>query len=156
MHPDWLIIDGYNLLHQVEEWADLIRQDLSTARHRLVRRIENTAHRLATRTTIVFDGREAGHDASLTSPQLEVFFSPGDLSADTVIERLVSKSDQPERILVVTSDHAEHATVSSAGAQVMSSQEFWARCERDARKTMGRRTPPGKEPRLGDIFPGNL
>lgn len=153
MNPDWLIIDGYNLLHQTDALAWLVHSDLQSARHRLVRLVENTAHRMAQKTTIVFDGREAGSDDALTSPLLEVFFSPGNLSADTVIERLVSRFEQPEMILVVTSDYAEQATVSSAGAQVMSSQEFLAQCEQDARKATGKRTPPGQEPRLGDLFP---
>ena len=156
MNPEWLIIDGYNLLHQVPDLAERISTDLQAARHQLIRLIENTAHRLAPRTTIVFDGRETGVDDSLTSPHLEVFFSPDNLSADTVIERLVSRHDQPERILVITSDHAEHATVSSAGAHVMSSQEFLNRCRRDARRGGDKRTPPGQEPTLGDIFPEGL
>ena len=108
---------------------------------------------MARQTTIVFDGRKAGSDAALTSKYLEVFFSPGNLSADTVIERLVCKSPNSGKILVVTSDHAEHDTVSSAGAYTMSSEEFMARCEADSRKTLSKRTPPGKEPKLGDLFP---
>lgn len=156
MQPDWLIIDGYNLLHQVDELSELIRTDIMAARHRLVRMIENTALRMASQTTIVFDGREAGSDPSLTAKHLEVYFSPGNMSADTIIERLVSRFEHPEKILVVTSDHAEHATVSSAGAQVMSSQEFIARSKQETRKPQGKRTPPGKEPRLGDIFPEGL
>lgn len=156
MQIEWLIIDGYNLLHQIDDLAELIRTDISAARHRLVRQIENTAHRMAPQTTIVFDGREAGGDVSLTSTHLEVCFSPGNLSADTIIERLVTKFTEPEKILVVTSDHAEHATVSSAGAQVMSSQEFFARCERESRRSVPKQTPPGQEPRLGDLFPEGL
>ena len=156
MKIEWLIIDGYNVLHQIDALAELIRTDIQAARHRLVRQVENTAHRMAPQTTIVFDGREAGGDASLTSTHLEVCFSPGNLSADSVIERLVTKFSAPEKILVVTSDHAEHATVSSAGAQVMSSQEFIARCEQDSRRPGSKRTPPGKEPKLGDLFPDGL
>ncbi len=156
MQTEWLIVDGYNVLHQVDDLAELLRTDLMAARHRLVRMIGNTAHRLAPQTTIVFDGREAGNDDALTSPHLEVFFSPGNLSADTIIERLVSRFDRPEKILVVTSDHAEHATVSSAGAQVMSSQEFINQCDQDARRSTAKRTPPGREPKLGDLFPDDL
>jgi len=156
MRIEWLIIDGYNVLHQIDDLAELIRTDIQAARHRLVRQVENTAHRMAPQTTIVFDGREAGGDASLTSTHLEVCFSPGNLSADTVIERLVTKFTAPEKILVVTSDHAEHATVSSAGAQVMSSQDFVARCEQDSRRSITKRTPPGQEPTLGDHFPDHL
>ena len=140
MQYEWLIIDGYNVLHQVEELAKLLRTDLQGARHRLVRMIEETAHNMAKQTTIVFDGREAGSDAALSSKYLEVLFSPGNLSADTVIERLVCKLPNPGKSLVVTSDHAEHDTVSSAGAQTMSSEEFMDRCERESKKKISKRT----------------
>lgn len=153
MQPDWLIIDGYNLLHQVDECAALLRIDLMTARHRLVRMIENTALRMADKATVVFDGRESGADETLTTNQLDICFSPGNLSADSVIERLVFNHPDPERILVVTSDHAEQATVSSTGAHVMSAQEFIGQCEQDARKSVSKRMRPGEQPRLGDLFP---
>lgn len=151
-----LIIDGYNLLHQTEELVRLLSTDIQGARHRLVRMVEETAHNMARQTTIVFDGREAGSDPALSSKYLEVFFSPSNLSADTVIERLVCQSPDPNKVLVVTSDHAEHDTVSSAGAHTMSSEEFMERCQREVKKTVRKRTPPGKEPKLGDLFPDGL
>ncbi len=150
---DWLIIDGYNLLHKIPELARLLETDIGSARHRLVRRIEATALAMARQTTIVFDGRGAGTDPALTSRHLEVYFSPANLSADSVIERLVCRFPAPGKILVVTSDHAEHDTVSGAGAQTMSSEEFADRCGRRGATPAGRRTPPGREPRLGDLFP---
>ena len=156
MQPTWLIIDGYNLLHQVEEFSRLLQTDIQLARQRLVRRVENTANRMAPQTTIVFDGRESGRDDSLTAKHLEIYFSPANLSADTIIERLVCRYQHPEKILVVTSDHAEHETVASAGAHVMSSQEFMSQCERDSRKPIPKNTPPGQEPKLGDLFPEDL
>ncbi len=156
MHFEWLIIDGYNLLHQVPELARMLGTDIQAARHRLVRMVEETAHAMAQQITIVFDGREAGSDAALASKYLEVFFSPGNLSADTVIERLVCKAPNPDKTLVVTSDHAEHDTVSSAGAQTMSSEDFMARCKADAKKSISKRTPRNKEPKLGDLFPDGL
>ena len=156
MRPDWLIIDGYNLLHVVEELSRLLRSDIELARHRLVRMAENTAHRMAQQTTIVFDGREYGQDAALTSKHLEIFYSSGKHTADTVIERLVAKFHTPEKILVVTSDRAEANAVLSDGAQVMSSQEFYAQCRADARKTVSKRTRPGEQPKLGDLFPDGL
>ena len=156
MTKKWLIIDGYNLLHQVDGLAGLLRNDIQLARHRLVRMVENTARRLAEQTTIVFDGREAGQDDALTSTGLEIYFSPSDRSADTVIEQLVERYPDAEKILVVTSDRAEATTVSSSGAQVMSASEFIAQCERDATKTIEKRTRPGEEPKLGDLFPEGL
>ena len=153
---DRLIIDGYNLLHQTDDLAPLMRTDIQSARHRLVRMVEEAAHYMARQTTIVFDGREAGIDPALSSSYLEVFFSPSDLSADSVIERIVCRSENPGKILVVTSDRAEHDTVSSAGAHTMSCGDFMNRCRAHAKKQRPRRTPPGKEPRLGDLFPDDL
>jgi len=153
MQCDWLIIDGYNLLHQVDEFAALLNRDLQGARHRLVRMVEEPGHAMAAQTTLVFDGREAGRDATLEAKHLEVFYSPGHLSADAVIERLVCRASCPEHILVVTSDRAERDTVSSAGAQTMSAEEFLAFCKAYADKPLSKRTPPGREPRLGDVFP---
>ena len=156
MRPDWLIIDGYNVLHVIDELAALLRSDQQLARHRLVRAVEGTATRMAIQTTIVFDGREAGQDAALTSKHLEIYFSPGKHTADTIIERLVAKYATPEKILVVTSDRAEANAVLSDGAQVMSSQEFMAQCELDAKKSVPRRTRPGEKAKLGDLFPDGL
>ena len=153
MHYDWLIIDGYNLLHKVPKLARMLGKNIQSSRHQLVRMVEETAHNMARQTTVVFDGRAAGSDAALSSKYLEVFFSPSNLSADSIIERLVCKFPAPGKILVVTSDHAEHNTVSSAGAQTMSSEEFMNRCERESKNKIEKRTPPGQEPKLGDLFP---
>jgi predicted RNA-binding protein with PIN domain len=150
---DWLIIDGYNLLHQCEALVEIAKRDLLSARQGLVRLTESAALQMAHQTTIVFDGREKGIDPSLTSKHLEVYFSPGHLSADSIIERLVCKVPNPERLLVVTSDLAERTTVSGAGAHTMSSREFMERCQQAQKKVIPKQTPPGKEPKLGDLFP---
>ncbi|MBT8042728.1 MAG: NYN domain-containing protein [Pontiella sp.] len=156
MQTEWLIIDGYNLLHQVPELARLLQTDLHLARHRLVRMTEKTAHRMAPQTTIVFDGRESGRDDALSSSHLEIYYSSGKHTADTVIEQLVARFASPEKILVVTSDRAEADTVLGDGAQVMSSQEFMAQCEIDSRKPASRHIRPGGKSKLGDHFPEGL
>ena len=110
---------------------------------------------MAKRTTIVFDGQESGSDAALTSKYLDVVFSPRNLSADTVIERMVYDAEEPIEIMVVTSDVAERTTVSSAGALTMSCREFLDRCDSTG-KAASTFTPASKPPsglRLGDFFP---
>lgn len=154
MHFDWLIIDGYNLLHQDPEWAALIPHDLVAARQRLVRHTEPYAFSLAEQVTIVFDGKDFGEDDALRAAKLEVFFSPGHLSADHVIEQLVCKAPKPQRILVITSDRAERDTVSGAGASTMTSQDFLEKCTRfSTRPPTKTRSGPAIQPRLGDLFP---
>lgn len=150
MDYDRLIIDGYNLMY-ADDALNGRRDELATARQRLVRRIEQAAAGMAAKITVVFDGRESGRDVALDAPNLEVLFSPGNRTADGVIEQMVNDAAQPERILVVTSDGIEQRLVSVFGASVISCREFLLRCETPS--AVPRRLKPVKGSTLGDFFP---
>ena len=150
MDFDRLIIDGYNLMHQ-DGALDGLRGDLPTARQRLVRRIERTAASMAPRITVVFDGREGGRDVALDAPNFEVLFSPANRTADGLIEQIVHDAENPERILVVTSDWTEQRLVSVFGASVISCREFLLRCEPPSVRFP--KIKPVKGNTLGDFFP---
>lgn len=150
MDFDWLIIDGYNLMHQ-DEALDGRRDDLQTARQRLVRRIEQSATGMARKITVVFDGREGGRDVALDAPNLEVLFSPSNRTADGLIEQMVHAAENPERILVVTSDWIEQRLVSVFGATVISCREFLLRCATPF--AAPKKLKPAKGTTLGDFFP---
>lgn len=149
MDFDWLIIDGYNLLHQDPELAGRM-DDLPAARQRLVRRVEQVVPEMAPRITVVFDGREGGRDVAFDTPHLEVLFSPASHTADAVVERMVSVAKHPEKICVITSDRVEGQIVSSAGATVLSCTAFLSRCATAAPLS---RPPRPDGPALGDFFP---
>jgi predicted RNA-binding protein with PIN domain len=150
MDFDRLIIDGYNLMHQ-DDALDGRRDDLQTARQRLVRRIEQSAAGMARKITVVFDGREGGRDVALDAPNFEVLFSPSNRTADGLIEQLVHDAKDPERILVVTSDWIEQRLVSVFGATVISCREFLLRCETPS--AVRKKPGPAKGSTLGDFFP---
>lgn len=150
MDYDQLIIDGYNLMHQ-DGALEGRRDDLQTARQRLVRRIEQSASGMAGKITVVFDGREGGQDIALAAPNLEVLFSPSNRTADGLIEQMVHDAEKPERILVITSDWTEQRLVSVFGASVISCREFLLRCE--APSVVPKINKPLKGARLGDFFP---
>ena len=152
MDFDWLIIDGYNLMHQ-DGAMEGRRDDLQTARQRLVSRSERTATGLASRITVVFDGREGGRDVALDAPNFEVLFSPSNRTADGLIEQMVHDAKNPERILVVTSDWIEQRLVSVFGGSVISCREFLLRC---GEPVVPARSPkPVRGSKLGDFFPEN-
>jgi predicted RNA-binding protein with PIN domain len=150
MDFDWLIIDGYNLMHQ-DGALEGRRDDLQTARQRLVRSIERTATEMASRITVVFDGRESGRDAVFDAPNFEVVFSPSNRTADGVIEQMVHDAKKTERVLVVTSDWIEQRLVSVFGASVISCREFLLRCE--VPPAAPKRLKPVRGSKLGDFFP---
>jgi len=149
---DWLIIDGYSLVHRVPELKALFPTQLLMARQQLIRAIERTAMGMASRVTMVFDGKgpRPGKDEEIDSA-LEVVFSPGHLTADTMIERMVASHPQPDRILVVTSDRLERNMVSASGAQSISCGDFWRRCQPPPPTRPIARKKPGFA--MGEQFP---
>ncbi len=155
MNVRWIIVDGYSLLHR-HPTSGSKTGALLTARHRLIRQLEEVAGNLAERLTVVFDGVARGGREGYESASIEVVFSPADKTADTVIERLVHDDGDPAGILVVTSDRLERETTSAAGADTMSCGDFLDLCER-TRAYLSRQSAArhGKKSgaRLGDFFP---
>ena len=156
MHYRRVIIDGYSLLHRDPTLAPLLKKDLMFAREQLIKKIDRVASLLAEHTTIVFDGQRGNASENMNTSSLEIIFSTSDKTADTLIERLVGTSSQPEQFLIVTSDRLERETVMASGAQSMSCGEFIELCSRlkldVERKTKGTsRKLTG--PKIGDFFP---
>jgi predicted RNA-binding protein with PIN domain len=152
---EWLIIDGFSLLHRDEAILAAHRAGrLMPARQRLVARVEPVAGSLARRTTVVFDGRgEGGPGEEFAASAIEVLFSPSGLTADSVIERLVRTASAPAGVLVVTSDRRERENVGAAGAQSMGCGDFleWlAREERGLAARIARRGRAAPRHTLGD------
>ena len=86
MQTEWLLIDGYSLLYRD---PSQFGKDLHRSRMKLIRRLEALAGYFADRATVVFDGRSPAPEPDFHSATLEIVFSPGDKTADTVIERSV-------------------------------------------------------------------
>lgn len=109
MAQQFLLIDGYNLLHA----AGLARTrygpgDFERVRNRLLRLL---AFRLdadeRARTTIVFDAAlndEQNASRQQVCEQLTVIFSPYGVDADTVIEQLIAAHSSPKQLSVVSDD----------------------------------------------------
>lgn len=158
MQIDWLIIDGYSLLHRDEAYKALLSRDLFLARKAVQRDLSALTGVVAGHVTVVFDGRSGQSESANEWPDLEVVYSPGHMTADSHIERMVQEAENPDRILVVTSDRRERETIMAAGAQSMSCGEFlsWSRAEAERLRRKIKRGP-GPSPRgarLGDFFPG--
>jgi len=154
----WIIIDGNNLVHSDREglFGDHVA-DFDGARFGLARVLDELAGELAGKVTVVFDGTVGGKDEAFQSSELQVVFSPADMTADGVIERMAAQAQDPGSILVVSSDRAERDTVTAAGALTMSCQNF-IELIKECRRTLSRqlakrakRRTPGQS--LGDFFP---
>ncbi|MFC1454070.1 NYN domain-containing protein [Verrucomicrobiota bacterium] len=126
---DWLIIDGYNLIYQLfPENVHTNSALIGKSRKNLLILLEPLVNLLARKITVVFDGRiEEPSNKDIESEVIDVVYSPPGMSADTIIENLVWKTDHPENILVVTSDRLERNATSASGADTIASSLFIAK-----------------------------
>ena len=154
---EWLIIDGYNLLHQIS--AGAMKGDITRSRKDLLLRLEPLADILARRITVVFDGQFEDEEAPARQKEseiIEVIYAPPASTADSVIERLVWQAERPENILVVTSDRLERDTVSASGADTVASSIFISMIKEQTGYLTARIDKINKRHEnitLGDFFP---
>ena len=141
MSPDWILVDGYSVLHAWPRFATRKARQLSLQQRRevLVGLLRQYADHSRRRVTVVFDAYAAKHKAEGKEPThgVEVLFSERGKTADDVIERLVAGTGDKGKILVVTSDNAERQTVEAMGAQTTSAEVFEADVEAVLRELAG-------------------
>ena len=145
----WLIIDGCNLIHRCGAPPGGSARDFEICRRLWIAALEKLTGILAGRLTLVFDGCRAQPAAEPCQGPVEVLFSSGGQTADSVIERLAYGA-RPGEVTVVSSDRLEVQTASASGAEGMSCSVFYDLVrETQARITSGlcagrRATPSGK------------
>ena len=149
-----LIVDGYSLLHRDRAAKKLIGQNLALARRSLLEKLERHGDAIAEKITVVFDGRGAQDGEPIESRHIEVIFSDGSKTADTVIEQFVAAHPRPQTLWVATSDRMERETVEAAGASTMPAIELLERLETAARQTTQKIKTPARpfRPTFGDLL----
>jgi predicted RNA-binding protein with PIN domain len=129
-----LILDGYNLIHAIPEVRDAMRSHGITVARERFQELTLCLHDPGkVRLTIVYDGQGGKIDVDQPIPDdpgYAIVYSPSGVSADEVIERLVTNADSPERILVATKDHAIAQTFAASGAFALTPDELLDRIQR--------------------------
>ena len=114
-----LIIDGYNLLHQL---PSLKGKGIDRAREELIRKLE-IKRKSFDGILIVFDGERGNLGRNLSEEKIKVIFS-GELSADDYIKRIVKNSKTPQKITVVTDDREIKDFVKLYGTHLLSTKKM--------------------------------
>jgi predicted RNA-binding protein with PIN domain len=139
MARQFLIIDGYNLMHA----AGIARPtygpgDLQRCRERLVRwLLEHLDESQRSDTQVVFDAAAAPSDSDLfqTVQGLHVVFAPAGTDADSEIERMLKKHSAPKQVIMVSSDHRLHKAAQRRKARPIDSEDFVAQMEEQPEPT---------------------
>lgn len=125
--PEVYFIDGYNLLHADASWSMLADRDLESARETVIEAVSRwTIHRDC-RACVFFDGQGRRHErvaAEAGRPNVEVVFTSGRLSADSLIERAVYTAERRHAVIVVTADRGIRDFCLALGALTMTPDHF--------------------------------
>jgi len=125
--PNHYLVDGYNVLHCTAAYKPMMRMGLETARDAFINQLALFCANSQDSVTVVFDGSES-LESNVTPfagvPRLEVRYSPGKHSADTVIERLIYNAPERTRAVVVTRDRGLRELCQGMGAFSMAPESF--------------------------------
>ena len=123
---DYLLVDGYNVIHAWKELSDLAKDDMEMARGRLQDILCNYQGFSGKDVILVFDAyRVASHPTeTFDYHNIHVVYTKTAETADQYIEKFsVEKADR-YHVTVVTSDGLEQIIIRGAGAHLLSARDF--------------------------------
>ncbi len=125
--PQFLIVDGYNMIFAREELAQLARADLEAARRQLCDRLSSYAAYRDCRLVVVFDGyRVRGNPGEKQEyAGIRVVFTRENETADAYIESLAAQIGPNFRVRIATSDALVQLAGLRSGQLRCSARELW-------------------------------
>jgi predicted RNA-binding protein with PIN domain len=116
----YLLVDGHSIIFAWPELRKLHERRSSLAREALIRQLRDYQDWTGVRVVIAFDGKAPNISAISDPGDVQIFYSRGGQTADTIIERLASKYAEKFKLMVATSDSMEAETIHACGAQWIS------------------------------------
>lgn len=118
---DYLLVDGYNIIHAWDELRSLARTDLDGARRRLVDRLKNYQGWTGHNVIVVFDAYKVkgGPGSVERDGEVSVVYTKEAETADMYIEKVtyaMGKEKKDHRVRVATSDGLEQLIILGHGA----------------------------------------
>lgn len=124
--PEYLLIDGYNVIFSWDELKNLANDSLESARDRLTERLCNYRGFKQCEIILVFDAYKVkGNKGEVEEiNNIKVVYTKEAETADTYIEKVSHKLSRKHRVRVVTSDMTEQLIILGNGANRVSAREF--------------------------------
>ncbi len=126
LKPKYLLVDGYNIIFAWEELAMLARENLSSARERLLHLMSNYQAFYGGELTVVFDAYQVKGGIGSIEPwhNLTLVYTREAETADNYIERCTHSLASAYQVRVATSDSLEQVIIMGQGAYRVSAQVF--------------------------------
>ena len=123
---EYLLVDGYNIIHAWDELSRLAEQDLDGARRRLMDILSNYQGWRKCRLILVFDAYKVkgNHGSVEKYHNIHVVYTKEAETADMYIEKTTYEIAREHRVRVATSDGLEQLIILGHGAQRISAREL--------------------------------
>ena len=130
--PEYLLVDGYNIIFAWDELKDLARQDVSAARAALCDLLSNYRGAARCQVILVFDAYKVkGNPGSVEQVNgISVVYTKEAQTADAYIEKATYDLSRQHRVRVATSDALEQLIILGHGALRISARTFHEEVER--------------------------
>ena len=124
--PEYLLVDGYNIIFAWDELNELAKESLDAARHRLMDILCNYQGFKKCVLILVFDAyRVPGSPGSIEEyHNIHVVYTKEAETADMFIERVTHEIGRNRRVRVATSDGMEQVIILGHGALRVSARMF--------------------------------
>ncbi|OUQ26052.1 translation elongation factor G [Flavonifractor sp. An135] len=124
--PEYLLVDGYNIIHAWDELKDLARTNMDAARKALMDLLSNYQGFRKCELILVFDAyRIKGNPGSVEKYQnIHVVYTKEAETADNYIEKVTYEIGRKHRVRVATSDGVEQLIILGHGALRVSARAF--------------------------------
>ncbi len=124
--PEYLLVDGYNIIFAWDDLKRIAADNLDAARSRLIHILANYRGWRQCRLIVVFDAYKVkGNPGSITEESgISIVYTKEAETADTYIERISHELAKDYRVKVATSDGTEQIIILGNGAYRMSAEEL--------------------------------
>lgn len=124
--PEYLLVDGYNIIFAWDELSALAKESLDLARNRLIHILCNYQGFRRNNVILVFDAYKVkgSHREVETVGNISVIYTREAETADMYIEKTTHELTKQYRVRVATSDSTEQIIVMGSGAMRISASEF--------------------------------
>ncbi len=153
---EYLLIDGYNIIHAWDELSEIAADNLEEARDKLLDIMSNYKGFIKSEVIVVFDAYKVKNNKGnvYTHRNITVVYTKEAETADHYIERTTKQLVKEYSVKVATSDYLEQIIIMGAGAIRVTPRELQAYIE-DA-KARGRQKLEERKPAKNNMLIDNL
>ena len=125
--PEYLLVDGYNIIFAWDELKKLAKESLDAARKRLMDQLSNYTGWKKCRTILVFDAYKVkgGQGSVEQYHNIDVVYTKEAETADAYIEKVTYQLRHSGRVRVATSDGPEQLIILGHNALRVSASSFY-------------------------------